>query len=81
MKQEELSFQMIGFLKMFMSIAKGDKQVNMEIESVVVNNEFYNYLVKKGLIKKGDKKFNKYPLKIDNDKYADVWGFNGKGRN
>ena len=77
MKQEELSFQMISFLKMFMDIQKGDRKVKMNIKTVIVNNEFYNYLVKKGLIKKGDKKFNKYPLEIDNDIYADVWGFEG----
>lgn len=75
MKQEELSLQMISFLQMFSKIQKGE--VKMKIKSVIVNKEFHRYLIKKGLVKLGVKRFNKYPLSIDDTKYADVWGFEG----
>ena len=44
----------------------------------VLSPNFYKYMVKKNLINDGQMKFRSYPIELDSDEYADIWGMTGK---
>ena len=81
MKRQKINMQeqMVMFLGAIYKSERGLKPYDkLDIDTLILSPNFYKYMVKKNLINDGQMKFRKYPIELDYDEYADIWGMTGK---
>ena len=81
MKRQKINMQeqMVMFLGAIYKSERGLKPYDkLDIDTLILSPSFYKYMVKKNLINVGQMKFRKYPIELDYDEYADIWGMTGK---
>lgn len=79
MKKVNLQQQIVMFLGAIYKSEMGLKPYDkLDIDTFILSPSFYKYMVKKNLINDGQMIFRNYPIEIDYDEGADVWGMTGK---
>lgn len=68
------------FLSYIAKMEKGTKPIDekIDIEKLILTPSFYKHLVKRGIIKDKQMIFKGYPIELDFNKHADIWGILGK---
>ena len=79
MKKVNMKEQMVMFLSVIYKSERGLKPYEkLEIDKLILSPNFYKYMVKKNLINDGQIIFRNYPIELDYDENADIWGMTGK---
>jgi hypothetical protein len=79
MTRVNMKEQMVMFLGTIYKSERGLKPYEkLDIDKLILSPNFYKYIIKKNLINDGQMKFRNYPIELDYDENADIWGMTGK---